>query len=131
MRAYLVDTWYFIALLDRLDSHHRRALRLEHEVTGADLFTHEYVLSEVLSYFSDAGAALPQRCAAAVRSALTDMHVVAPDFRRALKLYEERPDKDYSLVDCMSMLVMRDRGIHHVLTNDHHFAQEGFTLLNA
>jgi len=51
-------------------------------------------------------------------------------FDRALVLYESRADKEYSLVDCMSMVVMRDRGITHVLTNDHHFSQEGFTLVN-
>jgi uncharacterized protein len=39
-------------------------------------------------------------------------------------------DKAYSLVDCMSMSLMRERGITHILTNDHHFRQEGFTLVN-
>ena len=55
----------------------------------------------------------------------------AASFARALDLYEARPDKEYSLVDCMSMVVMRERGITHVLTNDHHFRQEGFTVVNA
>jgi uncharacterized protein len=131
MRAYFVDTWFFIAHLDRFDSHHRQALRIESEVRGTDLVTHEHVLSEVLSYFADAGNDGRQRGAAMVRRALRDMTVVTPDIRRALDLYEARPDKAYSLVDCMSMLIMRDRGITTVLTNDHHFAQEGFTLLNA
>ena len=130
MRAYFADAWYFIALLDRFDSHHRQALNIERELLGAVVFTHQYVLSEVLSYFADAGASLRQRAAAAVRSALRDLHIVAPDFHRALKLYEERADKAYSLVDCMSMLIMRDHGITRVLTNDHHFMQEGFTVVN-
>jgi predicted nucleic acid-binding protein len=30
----------------------------------------------------------------------------------------------------MSMEVMERRGITHVLTNDHHFRQEGFTVVN-
>ena len=51
-------------------------------------------------------------------------------FERALDLYENRPDKEYSLVDCMSMVVMRERGIEHVLTNDRHFSQERFTVLS-
>jgi len=131
MRAYFADTWYFIALLYRFDSHHRQAQRIDRELADADFFTHEHVLSEVLSYFADAGPSTRQRCAVAVRSAFRDMNVVEPDFRRALDLYEDRPDKGYSLVDCMSMLIMRDRGITTALTNDHHFAQEGFTLLNA
>ena len=51
-------------------------------------------------------------------------------FAAALALYSQRLDKEYSLVDCMSMTLMRERGITHVLTNDHHFRQEGFTVVN-
>ncbi len=51
-------------------------------------------------------------------------------FNAALQLYEDRPDKKYSLVDCMSMIVMRERGITHAITNDHHFQQEGFTVVS-
>lgn len=46
-----------------------------------------------------------------------------------LDLYGARPDKGYSLTDCISMQTMRDRGIVEVLTHDHHFEQEGFVLL--
>jgi predicted nucleic acid-binding protein len=52
-------------------------------------------------------------------------------FDAALALYEERLDKKYSLTDCASMVVMRDRRISHVLTNDHHFEQEGFNIVSA
>jgi len=51
------------------------------------------------------------------------------DFDAALALYEARADKEYSLTDCRSMLAMRPLGISDVLTNDHHFTQEGFTVL--
>jgi len=46
-----------------------------------------------------------------------------------LELYARRLDKEYSLTDCISMNVMRDEGITDILTNDHHFTQEGFTIL--
>jgi predicted nucleic acid-binding protein len=46
-----------------------------------------------------------------------------------LNLFEDRPDKGYSLTDCMSMQVMRRDGLTEVLTNDHHFSQEGFRIL--
>jgi len=46
-----------------------------------------------------------------------------------LTLYEARPDKVYSLTDCISMQVMRREGLTDVLTNDHHFTQEGFHIL--
>ena len=43
--------------------------------------------------------------------------------------YEQRPDKNYSLPDCIAMNVMEKEGIAEVLTSDHNFEQEGFTIL--
>jgi predicted nucleic acid-binding protein len=51
------------------------------------------------------------------------------DFDDALALYEARLDKGYSLTDCRSMLAMKGLGLKEVLSNDHHFTQEGFTIL--
>ena len=45
------------------------------------------------------------------------------------QLYQERPDKEYSLTDCISMQTMRDEGITDILTADRHFEQEGFNAL--
>lgn len=50
-------------------------------------------------------------------------------FLAGLTLYERRPDKQYSLVDCISMNVMRQMGVHEILTHDRHFSQEGFVRL--
>jgi hypothetical protein len=44
-------------------------------------------------------------------------------------LYKTRPDKGYSLTDCSSMLLMRERRLSEALTTDRHFEQEGFTAL--
>ena len=51
------------------------------------------------------------------------------DFDAALALYEARPDKEYSMTDCRSMVAMTDHRLTEVLTHDHHFTQEGFTIL--
>ena len=50
-------------------------------------------------------------------------------FLGGISLYQGRPDKQYSLVDCISMRWMRSLGIEDVLTNDRHFEQEGFNVL--
>ena len=50
-------------------------------------------------------------------------------FQVGLALYERRPDKKYSLADCITMNVMKREGIKEILTNDHHFVQEGFVRL--
>ena len=51
--------------------------------------------------------------------------------KRALDQYERRPDKDWSLTDCLSFLLMEERGITEALTADHHFEQAGFRALLA
>ena len=50
-------------------------------------------------------------------------------FLAGLELYRARPDKGYSLTDCISMQTMRHEGLTDVLTNDRHFEQEGFRAL--
>jgi len=47
-------------------------------------------------------------------------------YSKGLAFYESRPDKEYSLTDCISMETMRREGLTDVLTNDRHFEQKGF-----
>ena len=49
--------------------------------------------------------------------------------RQAVALMRERTDKNYSLCDAASFIVMRTRGISTALTTDKHFRQEGFIRL--
>ena len=131
--TYFADAWLFIALLERRDAHHQQAVRLERTIPPSSIVTHDTVLTEVLTYFADEGEHPRLVAAQAVRSILTRLIVVEVDrplFLRALTLYERRYDKEYSLVDCISMVIMRERGIQHAITNDHHFEQEGFILVN-
>lgn len=50
-------------------------------------------------------------------------------FLAGLQLYRARPDKGYSLTDCILMVTMRREGLTDALTNDRHFEQEGFRAL--
>ena len=50
-------------------------------------------------------------------------------FQTGLDFYAARPDKGYNLTDCISMQTMSRHGITDVLTDDHHFEQEGFRAL--
>ena len=74
------------------------------------------------------------KVSAFVRKILLDVRVkVIPRnetaFLDALELYESRLDKGYSLTDCISMNVCRNLDITEILTHDHHFQQEDFTIL--
>jgi predicted nucleic acid-binding protein len=134
MHSYFVDAWYLIALADPSDAHHREAKHLDRLLAGIPLLTHDAVLTELLTYFSSGGRNSRAQAAALVHNILqrSDYRVERGSdlFAGALALYSQRPDKEYSLVDCMSMTLMRERGITHVLTNDHHFRQEGFTVIS-
>jgi predicted nucleic acid-binding protein len=134
MRHYLVDTWFLIALVDRFDAQHRQAIRLNERTTDDVLVTHEGVLAEFLTYFGGLGGSQRQRAIQRVRTLwLHPQYKVVPFtplFPSAVDLYSRRTDKEYSLIDCMSMVLMREQKITHVLTNDHHFRQEGFTVVN-
>jgi predicted nucleic acid-binding protein len=134
MMPYFADAWYFIALLNRFDAHHGAAVRLERGLR-VPLLTHDAVLTEVLNFYCEDGATMRARTTNAVRETLRSSRadVLPADrslFLSALDRYAARPDKGYSLVDCMSMAIMEERGITHVLTNDHHFRQEGFVVVS-
>ena len=135
MPAVFVDTWFFVAYLHKFDPDHQAALRLGRAFHDTTFVTHDGVLTETLTFFSGRGSFWRTAATILVREAMVaKRYKVAPlsreFFEQALALYESRADKEYSLIDCMSMQLMKRRGITHVLTNDHHFRQEGFTVLS-
>ena len=52
-------------------------------------------------------------------------------YRSGLDLYAGRPDKAWSLTDCISFVVMEQEGLRQALTGDRHFTQAGFEALFA
>jgi predicted nucleic acid-binding protein len=123
------DTFYWIALTLPGDAAYARA----HQVMD-DILTTEEVLTEYLTFFSAAPEYLRRGVAANVEAMLSDPSVrVIPQshdsFMAGFELYRSRPDKGYSLVDCISMQTMRQEGLTEALTNDRHFEQEGFRAL--
>jgi predicted nucleic acid-binding protein len=133
-RTLFADAFYWVALIFPRDSFHAAVRSFSGTLGPARLVTTDEVLTEVLNHFSHLGPIWRAKVAALVRSVRSNPDVeVLPqtraDFDSALGLYEARPDKEYSLTDCRSMVAMRDHGLTEVLTHDHHFTQEGFTIL--
>jgi uncharacterized protein len=123
------DTLYWIALFVPGDSWSEAATATD--LSGVTLVTTEEVLGEFLTAVSSYGERTRHLACMAVREILANpgIEVVAQShesFLAGLALYERRPDKQYSLADCISMNVMRQKRIQLVLTNDRHFSQEGF-----
>ena len=50
-------------------------------------------------------------------------------FQRGVEFFRVRPDKEWSLTDCISFVVMAEKGISEALTADRHFEQAGFKAL--
>ena len=126
-----IDTVYILALLNPRDQWHRKAVALS-KAPRASLITSHAVLTEV----ADALAHHSQRAWAchAIEdlTADPDVQCVCVDgaiFAGALRLYRKRPDKDWSLTDCISFYIMRQQKISEALTADVHFEQAGFQAL--
>lgn len=134
MRQVFADTLYWVASITPGDPWYTPTLQAVAALESGHLVTTEEVLVEFLSAYAGRGAYLRQEAMKAVRAILANVHVtVMPQthesFMRGLDFYASRADKAYSLVDCISMNTMRQMGVTEVLTNDHHFTQEGFTIL--
>ena|SRR5438874_1470415 len=128
------DTFYWVALAWPRDAWHVAVWRWATANPTTRIVTTDEVLTEFLNALSGAGPAVRVYAVATVHDIRNDPQVdVLPqtriDFDAALALYEARPDKEYSLTDCRSMVALRALGVTEVLTHDHHFTQEGFTIL--
>lgn len=134
MTAFFADTFYWIALADSNDQAHRRALSLTRERRSWRIVTTDEVLVEFLTFFAAAPEHLRRAALGNAHQILQNPGVrVIPQSRESLLsgmvLYGDRPDKGYSLTDCISMQTMRREGLTDVLTNHRHFEQEGFRAL--
>lgn len=131
MTAVFADSYYFIALISQDDADHDRVLDFA-KTFHAPMVTTEFVLVEV------ADALATERWRAGIRSfvqlmrTLPSVEIVPVSsalLDAGLALYADRLDKEWSLTDCISFVVMRQMRIHEALTHDHHFRQAGFRAL--
>lgn len=133
MTSRFADTWFYIALLDRDDQHHQRVRRFISE--NDDIYvTTRWVLAEA----ANALGSTPLR--RQVTILLNDLEqdastvVIKPSdelYARGLQLFTTRPDKGWSLTDCISFVVMQEHRMTEALTADHHFQQAGFQAVFA
>jgi predicted nucleic acid-binding protein len=134
VRTVFADTLYWVAIFKTGDQWTEPAKRAKASLGNVLLLTTDEVLTEFLTALSKGGNSLRSIAVKAVRAILDNPNIrVIPQSRdsffRGLSLYEQRYDKEYSLTDCISMNAMRYESVSEVLTNDNHFAQEGFTVL--
>jgi uncharacterized protein len=134
MKRVFADAVYRIAAANRTDQWHAKVVSVIRSLGRATLVTTEEVMDEFLAHYCGHGPVLRNVAIQTVERALSNpLVIVRPQshqtFLDGFALYKRRPDKGYSLTDCISMEAMRDEGITEILTHDSHFAQEGFTVL--
>jgi len=131
MTPVFADAFYFFALLNPADAAHEDALAFSAESAGPILTT-DWILTELADGLAD-----PQNRQLCVefiselrsRPDVTIIEAQRELFDAGLQLYSERPDKGWSLTDCISFVVMQQKGITEALTGDRHFEQAGFVRL--
>ncbi len=111
MSRVFADTFYWIALTNPGDSHFQDVQRFDDLLSQGGVYTTEEVLAEVLTFFA-ADSRLRSRAVETVREILSEpaVHVIPQShesFLSGFDLYAARPDKGYSLADCISMQTMR------------------------
>lgn len=127
-----IDTGALIALFSARDEYHIQAKSILSDLRRqrVDLMNTSAIVFELLD-----DAALRDRRASKNLSlfvATFDVEVVHVDFEllhSGWKLYDARPDKNWSLTDCVSFALMTRRKINDAFAHDHHFEQAGFRAL--
>ena len=131
MKIVFADTSFYIALTTPKETAHSAANSQSDTYTG-QLLTTEYVVVELGNFYSKFG--MRSAFIAIYDAVLQDERttVLPCDgaiLKRAVELYRTRRDKEWSLTDCTSFVVMKDYDVQEALTTDHHFRQAGFTAL--
>lgn len=134
MKIVFADALYWIAIVRPNDSWKLPAEEARQAIGNAILVTTDEVLTEFLAALSRSGPQLRKKAVEMVRAIMKNPNVrVFPQtregFLKGLDRFENRLDKHYSLTDCISMNVIEAEEIQEVLTNDHHFEQEGWSVL--
>lgn len=134
MTEVFLDTSFAIALSSVTDQNHARAVELANQIESNS--THLVTTQAILLEIGNALSRQRYRASAIelLESLETDSNIevvllTSDLYRFAFNLFKKREDKEWGLVDCISFIVMQDRGITDALTADTHFQQAGFRAL--
>ena len=131
MNRVFIDTSFVVALVNEKDQHHARASELSETFDGQPLITTDAVLLEVGNALA---RSFKEQAAEIIADFLTsdEVEVVNLDatlFQKAFELYRTHIDKAWGMTDCVSFVVMRERGVADALTSDKDFRQAGYNAL--
>ncbi len=126
-----IDTSFVIAVVNRKDQYHGEAMKLSDIYEGQPLVTTEAVLLEIgnglAKHFKAEAVAVIEDFLESAEATVVRMD--ANLFERGFDLYKRYTDKEWGLIDCVSFVVMQERGITNALTTDDDYRQAGFNAL--
>jgi uncharacterized protein len=129
--AVFADTSFYVALLSSRDHAHEKATRVGTQMQ-CEVWLTDFILLELGNTLSSAGQReLFSKLVPHLRTH-PHVHVVPASrdlFDEGIAIFSHRGDKEWSLTDCTSFVVMRKEGLQNALTTDHHFEQAGFQAL--
>lgn len=136
MTGLFCDTSGWGHLVDPTQPYHAVATSLYRAAREANrsIITTNYIIAELVALFTSPLRVPRQTTIAFIQSLKSSpyveiVHVDAALDQQSWELLANRQDKDWSLVDCASFVVMRQRNIAEALTTDHNFEQAGFVIL--
>ena len=132
--AVFVDTWAWLSLGNRSETHHEKVQRYYRDLRSkrVPIYTNDYVLSEFINLlfrrvaYHHAGKFVGNLLSS-IAQGKTQLELVTPDrFQAAWELRKRFHDKpQISFIDLTSMAIMAELGIQQVLTEDAHFTHVG------
>ncbi len=126
MKPCFADTFYFQARVNPRDEYHEPVLAWS-RAHAEPIVTTELVLIELANSVARSRyRTLVRDYYELLRRAALVEPVNSQYLAAAWLLYHQHDDKAWSLTDCFSFVIMREKGLRAVLTNDHHFRQAGF-----
>jgi len=134
MKSVFADADYWIALLHSKEELHDAATRVWASLGPVRLLTSEMVLAEVLNALGSRGESIRAKAAESIEQLrqapnVTIVPQTSTQFAEALAFFRGHRDKEWSLTDCASFIIMQESALTDALTRDHHFEQAGFTVL--
>jgi len=134
MNLIFVDTSALIALGNKKDQFHLQATKVFKQLVLAKMnfITTNAIIFELTNAFSAVQykpVAIKQCDLINNSKSWTLITIDEELMKKGLSRFRQVDDKDWSLVDCISMIIAEEIGITKIFSNDHHFEQAGFTIL--
>ena len=134
MNSVFVDTSALIALGNIRDQFHAKTKKVFKElvITKSHFLTTNAVILELTNAFSDVKyKPIVIRLLNLIEKSnnWTVINIDEEMMKKGINRFKQMMDKDWSVVDCISMIIAEDSDIIKIFTNDHHFVQAGFIIL--